>query len=387
VQYLPTAVPTPNPVEFPPAKFLDQGKGELTRPDGCHVIFVARPEGGGLWWCRNEEPTVTVQKDLKHIIRSRQQKTGESYSAARVHVMREHDALLGRTGESATDSLPVQADAVVLKVNQQSVRVRLQTETGQITFRCSEAPLAAPGQLVTLQIARRWIWHGDAYGSGRMENPRIDMIGLGVLPLPLNGGDLRELGREEDAFQRPDPYASMWKKLTAKPRPAFEFDPIAWGSLPGHEIDHPPFAQAGACREQGDDDAAREILMDILVEDIRCIEAHCQLGNIVFDRHPAEAFVHYEIGIRIGELSLPPGFDGLLSWGRIYNRPFLRCLHGYGLCLWRQGRIVEAKSVFERILSLNPVDNQGVRFCWRDLTKGLSWAESSESDDASDMRN
>lgn len=33
---------------------------------------------------------------------------------------------------------------------------------------------------------------------------------------------------------------------------------------------------------------------------------------------------HYEVGIRIGELSLPAGFDGLLDWGRIYNRPFLR---------------------------------------------------------------
>jgi hypothetical protein len=29
--------------------------------------------------------------------------------------------------------------------------------------------------------------------------------------------------------------------------------------------------------------------------------------------------------------------------------------------------------VFERILSLNPNDNQGVRFCWEDVRKGRTW--------------
>ena len=82
---------------------------------------------------------------------------------------------------------------------------------------------------------------------------------------------------------------------------------------------------------------------------------------------------HYEVGIRVGELSLPPGFDGLLVWGRIYNRPFLRCLHGYGLCLWRLGKLAEARRVFERILSLDPNDNQGVRFCWEHVRDGGSW--------------
>jgi tetratricopeptide (TPR) repeat protein len=78
---------------------------------------------------------------------------------------------------------------------------------------------------------------------------------------------------------------------------------------------------------------------------------------------------------KIGELSLPPGFDGLLGWGRLYNRPFLRRLHGYGLCLWRLGKVAEAKRVFERILSLNPSDNQGIRFCWQDIREGRSWEE------------
>jgi hypothetical protein len=101
----------------------------------------------------------------------------------------------------------------------------------------------------------------------------------------------------------------------------------------------------------------------------------------VLDRSPERATIHYEIGIGIGELSLPAGFEGLLVWSRIYNRPFLRCLHGHGLCLWRLGKLGEAQHVFERILSLNPNDNQGARFCWEDVRHGRRWEEAHEREE------
>jgi hypothetical protein len=37
-------------------------------------------------------------------------------------------------------------------------------------------------------------------------------------------------------------------------------------------------------------------------------------------------------------------------------------MNGFGLCLWRLGRFDEAGRVFDRMLWLNPSDNQGVRF-------------------------
>jgi hypothetical protein len=37
---------------------------------------------------------------------------------------------------------------------------------------------------------------------------------------------------------------------------------------------------------------------------------------------------------------------------------------------------------FERILSLNPNDNQGVRFCWDDVRNRRSWEEMQEREDA-----
>ena len=68
------------------------------------------------------------------------------------------------------------------------------------------------------------------------------------------------------------------------------------------------------------------------------------------------------MSILVGELPLDGLGDGVLLWGWIDNRPWLRCLNGYGLCLWRLGNFKEAEHVFDRVLWLNPTDNQGVRF-------------------------
>ena len=327
---------------------------------------------------------MTVHRDLKNIIRERQKKTGESYTAARAHVMRERAKLLGRATEGPpTPELPLRIDAVVLKVNQQSARVRILEEgDGQVTFRSSDVWDVVPGHVVTLVIERRWTWRGDAYASGKIEGARVDAAKLGLEPLPLEGGELEDIASYYEPYRAPDPYAPLWRKLTAKPRASFEYDGIAWGALPGFGADENPTCDAAELVEAGDREGAREILMEVLCADLRCIDAHAHLGILEFARSPERAIVHYEIGIRIGEASLPVGFDGLLVWGRLHNRPFLRCLHGYGLCLWRLGKFAEAQQVFERILSLNPNDNQGVRFCWDDVRKGRSWEEMREREEA-----
>jgi len=45
---------------------------------------------------------MTAHRDLKQIIRDRQQKTGEAYTAARAHVMRERASLLGLEAAAQT---------------------------------------------------------------------------------------------------------------------------------------------------------------------------------------------------------------------------------------------------------------------------------------------
>lgn len=131
---------------------------------------------------------MTAHRDLKRIIRERQNKTGESYTAARVHVVRERAALLGLTGPEPMASEPLRVDAAVLKVNRQSARVRICGEIGQLTFRSQDIGTVVPGHSVTLDIEKRWTWKGDDYASGRIENPRIAIDELGLLPLPLGGG-------------------------------------------------------------------------------------------------------------------------------------------------------------------------------------------------------
>jgi hypothetical protein len=324
---------------------------------------------------------MTTHRDLKRIIRERQKKTRESYTAARAHVLRNQAALFGLDTAPPAIIGSVRVDAAVLKVNAQSARVRILGDEGQVTFRSGDVCDVVPGHLVTLVVERRWTWRGDAYASGRIENPRLDIAKLGLEPLALDGGELEDVGSYSEPYHDPDPYAPLWHTLTATPRPSFEFDGIAWGALPGLDADENPTCDAAELAEAGDPEGARDLLMETLGADLRCIDAHAHLGNLVFDRSPARALIHYEIGIRIGELSLPAGFDGLLVWGRIYNRPFLRCLHGYGLCLWRLGKLGETQRVFERILSLNPNDNQGARFCWDDVGHGRSWEEMREREE------
>lgn len=81
-------------------------------------------------------------------------------------------------------------------------------------------------------------------------------------------------------------------------------------------------------KDAGDRVEAQKILMEICHVDLRCRDAHAHLGNLVFDRRPQEAIRHHAVGLRIAELSLGDGFEGMRPWGDIDNRPFLRCMPG-----------------------------------------------------------
>lgn len=323
---------------------------------------------------------MTAHHDLKLRIRERQDKTGESYSTARSHAMRARAELLGR-GEEALPASPTLVEAAVLKVNQNSARIRiLGNETSSsVTFRTADVWKLVPGYIAKLLLEKCWTYSGDAYASGRVQETLLDVTRLSLEPLPLEAQGISELADAHDAPQDDDPFAPIWKRLTEKPRACFEMHGIAWGAqAAGSDADCNVIGDAAELAQAGEAEKARVILMDVLCEDLRCIDAHGHLGNLAFDLAPATALLHYEVGMRIGELSLPPGFDGLLLWGSIYNRPFLRCLHGYGLCLWRLGHLTDAQKVFERMLSLNPPDNQGARACLFAVQRGEAWVPDDE---------
>ena len=102
--------------------------------------------------------------------------------------------------------------------------------------------------------------------------------------------------------------------------------------LPGadSDSDSDPIIESNELKDGGDPGNALKILMKLCEADLRCLDAHAHLGNFVFQHRPAKAIRHYEVGLRIGELSLGDAFDGVLPWGLIDNRPFLRACITWG---------------------------------------------------------
>jgi tetratricopeptide (TPR) repeat protein len=49
-------------------------------------------------------------------------------------------------------------------------------------------------------------------------------------------------------------------------------------------------------------------------------------------------------------------------WGILETRPYMRAMQGYGRCLWDSGETEAAVQVYQKMLELNPNDNQGVRY-------------------------
>jgi tetratricopeptide (TPR) repeat protein len=51
-----------------------------------------------------------------------------------------------------------------------------------------------------------------------------------------------------------------------------------------------------------------------------------------------------------------------MFWGLIETRPYMRALHALAEILWDNGAHEEAIAMMEKMLHLNPNDNQGVRY-------------------------
>jgi len=263
-------------------------------------------------------------------------------------------------------------ELVVLAVKEKAAPCRLLGRDRIITLRPDRTWNLVPGELVVIKPRKQWSYAGHPYLSGEVESTRLDVAALGLVPLKLED---QGIWRPEEHYwgEKNEPIEEWAGPIIARgPRQMFEMEQI----LPGEDPDDPhsdPILEADDLKEAGDYGAAQKILMDLCQADLRCLDAHAHLGNFSFNYRPAVAIRHYEVGVRIGELSLASGFDGLLPWGFIDNRQYLRCLQGFGLSLWRLGRFEEAGQVFDRMLWLNPWDNQGVRFLIDDVRAGRPW--------------
>jgi tetratricopeptide (TPR) repeat protein len=178
----------------------------------------------------------------------------------------------------------------------------------------------------------------------------------------------------EEYWGDPGEPIDTWAKTIIKrgPRPMYEMEQILPGVDP-EDFDSDPITEANELKDRGQIARAKKLLERLLIKDIRCLDAHAHLGNMAFDRDVRTALDHYQRGVLIGELSLTQKFEGVLPWGMINNRPFLRCLHGLGLCVWRLERFEEAEALFVRLLWMSPSDNLGVRFLLPPVRARKTW--------------
>jgi hypothetical protein len=262
------------------------------------------------------------------------------------------------TGDDLDLTRDVELVAVAVKGN--AVSCRIPGKGRVITLRPAGLWDVVPGEIIIVAPRKQWRYGGHPYLSGEIKAWRLDIPALGLTPLKLQERGMWD--PKDHYWGEPDEPIEEWAKpiMGRGPRPEYEMEQV----LPGEDSEGPdtdPILDAVDLKEAGDFRGAQRMLMSLLTADLRCLDAHAHLGNFAFDHFPEKAIRHYEVGVRIGELSLGERFNGVLHWGDIDNRPFLRCMHGYGLCLSRLGRVEEAKDVFTRMLWLNPTDNQGVR--------------------------
>lgn len=166
--------------------------------------------------------------------------------------------------------------------------------------------------------------------------------------------------------------------IAAGPRPECEMEQVLPGQDP-QDLDD-DIVRSAELHRAGYPDDARALLRAMIAQDPRCIDAHAHLGNLYFRTNPKAALAHYQTGVAIGERALPPRYGGVLPWGWIDNRPFLRALNGMAICLWRLKRFDEAAAAIDAQLWLTPSDQVGARFLRDAIRDRVPWKHEDDDD-------
>lgn len=270
-------------------------------------------------------------------------------------------------------------ELIVLACKSNAIRCRVLGTSREVTLRTAVRH-GVPGSILTVTPTKEWTLARHRYLAGAISATRFDVAALGLTPIGLyEQGDWDP--DEEYWYDKEEPIEEWARPILARgKRPMFEMELVLPGADP-EDFDSDPIVEAAERSSAGDDKGAYALLMNLLAKDLRCLDAHAHLGNLEFERNPQQALRHYEMGTSIGGASLGKAFDGVLPWSLLDNRPFLRCLHGVGICAWRLGDRRTAKTVFAKMLWLNPNDNQGARFNLSALEAGKHWEEM-QSDEA-----
>ncbi len=224
--------------------------------------------------------------------------------------------------------------------------MRLQgVESGVVSyFHLDDTWDYAEGEVLGIQVDRRWTLGGTQHLSGDVVRSRVDVDLLHVEPRPLEE-------QEGNLY-------------------AFQTLPIdtVLSRLVDDAADH---IRLGRFEE------AADLLHRVLDAEPSCIDAYNHLGLLAErDGLHRRALRYYRLAFLIGTRSLPSTLPGPLPWSFPSNRPFLRASHGYGLELWRVGKSTPATEVLTHLLDLDEGDPFGARTLLDDIEAGMTpWAQ------------
>ncbi len=239
-------------------------------------------------------------------------------------------------------------DLLVLACKSNALRCRLLGSAREVTLRTAVRDEIA-GSIITVTPKKQWTHGRHPYLSGAVSSVRIDASVLGLEPLALHREDELEDGRG-----------------------VYRLAPVAPArSDAGADL----VLEAQECIEEGAYAEADELLHQVLALDLRYLDAHALLGERDLSSWFPLALHHFELGVAIGSLTVGEDFDGVLPWGHVENRPFLRCLHGLARALLRDDRRTDAVTVLRRLLRLDPADPLGAGARLAAIEAGKTWRE------------
>jgi hypothetical protein len=235
-------------------------------------------------------------------------------------------------------------DLVVLACKSNALRCRLVGSARVVTLRTAVRD-EIPGSIITVAPKKKWTNARHPYLSGEVSSVRIDASVLGLVPLALH--------REDEPPAEPG-----GREAVGDGRPVYRLAQVAPAS---DDAGADLLLDAQECIEARAYAETDELLHKVLALDLRYLDAHALLGERNLSSWPTLALHHFELGVAIGSLTVSEDLDGVLPWGFVENRPFLRCLHGLSRALRRRERPSDAAAALRRLLRLEPPDHLRAR--------------------------
>lgn len=241
--------------------------------------------------------------------------------------------------------------------------------------------LPVAGEWFEVDVEKVWRFGSTDFASGEVQRVWLD---LDAVPMPALGlenvyewtlrGWLETYGLTRGDLE------PVYQQVLATPkRRQVELAEVLPEPLSRLEFEEDAILEAAELQAMGDSPASEKLLSELTRQDLRCIDAHAHLGMLFLQGFwgrpdPARARRHYRVGVEIGERALDP--SDVTPKGLLFNRPYLRALHGLGLSTWALEDMKEAERLFLRLLWRDPADGAGARFLVQDVRDCVEYGES-----------